>query len=77
MPFDDPNDVEQIALSCLFAAKAQLRGRRVPGARQKIDEAIAAIWAARPDLEKAWRDVLRWRRKMDRESKKKLQTNKC
>jgi hypothetical protein len=60
-----PIDPHQIALDLLHASRSQL-GRRLPAARRKIDEAIAIIFAARPDLAAFYAAVRRARRKAKR-----------
>jgi hypothetical protein len=62
-PLIDPH---QIALDLLFATRFTLR-RRLRPARRKVDEAIAIIFAARPDLAAWYATVRRARRKAKRQ----------
>jgi hypothetical protein len=58
-----PVDADQVAMQCLSAARFWLARRRLRPARRKVDEAIAIVFAARPDLAAFYAHLRRVRRK--------------
>jgi hypothetical protein len=61
-----PVDADQVAAQCLSAARYWLARRRLRPARRKVDEAMAILFEARPDLAAFYAAVRRARRKAKR-----------